>query len=247
MSNFQGFSLIELLISLCLGSLLISLTMTQYVSCKKNHLAIQTRLEQTYEVQQVIEFIHDSSKRAGFTPCRSLNQLTLRDHRKQSLVSSPLVAVSIENQKLTIRHMSEVYIKIIEKINTTQLLTANTFPFQKKHPIVIADCFQADIYDNYFVQKTSRGNVITLKEPWLGEFIAPFYLGEWIEESFFIKKNTQGSAALFYKTLKVDELSSMITDLLATLIKGESRDLIRVIINLSSNESFTIDTAVRNS
>lgn len=245
MLKHQGVGLVELMISLFLSSLLLSSLMQQYLHCKKTYQEAQAKLEKAYDVLIVSELIRHTTRLAGFSPCRSINQLQVNDRREQSTYLAAVRVSEGKHPALIVSRMSETFASVVSQLSPNQLLLDSHLPLKPNHPLIIADCFHAEIHDLLSIKQSHQGWLVTLKQPLGFNFIPPFYLGEWVEEHFFIANNTQGNSALFYKTLKAEELTSLINDLAVELICIKGTDFVRVTLSVLSGQSVTLETAVR--
>ena len=197
------------MISLFLANLIIMGLMQVYLTTKRQYLKTQTLLETHFDVQWVSDLVSDSVRRAGFTPCLGLDYLNVRDRRSSDSV---VHAVSVANHSITIKRMSEWFSFAVIENPTTIALTQSP-AFTKKTPILIADCEHAEVHT--ISNKTKSG--IHLNQPLLFHYTPPIYVGEWIEERWYIKKNAQGVDALFYKAKDAEELSPLIHALQAKI------------------------------
>lgn len=81
MGRQTGFSLSEMLISLFLASI-ITITLTQfYIRSKPQYLKAQERLEINFDLLWIGDLLRDSIRKAGFTPCVSVEKLKTFDSR----------------------------------------------------------------------------------------------------------------------------------------------------------------------
>ncbi|MDP1602620.1 MAG: prepilin cleavage protein [Legionella sp.] len=245
MRKDEGVSLTELLISLFLSSLLMSLLMHHYLNSKQQYRFFQTTLEQRFDEQLITELIQGSIRRAGFTPCRGINKLISRDSRNEA---RNLVAVDANAGKyhaLKLNRMSEKYFIVSNVLSPARLLLVGEALIESKKPVLIADCFHAEVHVIKSIQRTYQGTVITLKKPLVFDYYSSVYIGEWVEEQYFIKQNQQGLAALFYETEHQEELSKRFNQLSTRLIRGRGSILLQVTLQLLKGRALTIETNIR--
>src|SRR5690242_19280686 len=86
-----GFSLSELLISLLLASSIMAMLTQCYLNSKHQYMQAQKILALRFDLQWVSDLLADSIRRAGFTPCLGIEQLTAVDRRNFSANISGLI------------------------------------------------------------------------------------------------------------------------------------------------------------
>lgn len=192
-----GISLIELIIALLLASLLTIMLLQQYVLVKRHYLMAQAELNQSSELLWISELLRNAIRNAGFTPCANINQLQGIDQRSKN----PLPPALSVSRDLNIGRMSSNYHPIIQQ--QAQQVTVQNSAFVAGQVVMIADCFHAEIQ----VVAGVSGQVLHFKNPLAYHYNAPAYVGEWLEERFYMKENT----ALFYRQQHSEELSNLIT------------------------------------
>ena len=84
--------------------------------------------------------------------------------------------------------------------------------------------------------------ILTLKAPLRFTYEAPVYVGEWVVETFFIKKS-----ALYYKNARVDALARCIHDFDVKLSANQDKKLIQLRLTLDGGRVGVLDTMVRAS
>ncbi|MBA2651965.1 MAG: hypothetical protein H0U73_06855 [Tatlockia sp.] len=235
-----GFSLIELIISLFAVSLLMTLLMQQYLLSKRQYTKMRTLLEQNLELQLVTDLISNSLRSAGFTPCASVSSLQSIDRRNGK---TQLVAVGLGKEKgLQINKMDDHFATVDQQLSPSQLLIKGDIHYETKQAVLIADCYHAEVHEVLKARKTKSGIVLTLNNSLAFNYIAPIYLGEWIEEEFFVKKNQQNGSSLFYKNKHTDVVSSLIHSL---SIHFDGKTHVEVSIGLEKMPNLVIKTEVR--
>lgn len=219
MNKQQGISLVELMISLLLSSLLISLLMKHYLISKQQYHQSQMVLEANYEWQLVSSLIRDSIRHAGFTPCIGINHLIIKDRRSFQSTQLKAVRITADNHLMISRmsnHFSEAQLS-----DSYHLLVDNSVDLPSKASLLIADCLHAEIHSLSRVYSTPKGMMLVLEKPLLFDYVAPLYVGEWMEEHFFI-----ANKALYYANPHPEQLSSLIT----TMSLQKKGALVRVIL-----------------
>lgn len=241
MSRQYGVSLTELMISLCLSSLLMMALIQTWLTGNRQYNQSQVVLEQGFELQLVNELIRDSVRLAGFTPCIGITHLITKDRRDKP---QRLVAVGFESgnsHSITLARMGGDFVNVVKQIGPSRLLVDGGHSFNIGNAIVIADCFHAEVHVVADSQKTPRGWIVTLEKPLDFDYSLPFYLGEWLEERFYIQKNREGKSALYYGTIHREELTDLINDL---SIQQQS-SLVRITLRLTKGGDIILDTQVR--
>jgi hypothetical protein len=245
MSHERGASLTELLISLFLSCLLMSALMQHYLSSKRQYHYFQTTLEQRFDEQLISELIQRSTRSAGFTPCRGINQLTTSDRRNESVTLAAIDTNAGKNHALKLSRMSDDFFTVAEVLSSTRLLIEGNAAVESNHPLLIADCFHAEVQVINRLQKTPQGLVITLKRPMAFEYEGSIYVGEWVEEQFLIKRNQQGLPALFYERTHQEELTSRFNQLSAEIIQEKGNVLLRVNLQVPQDKPLILETKIR--
>tara|TARA_Y100000588_G_scaffold294919_1_gene314969 strand:- start:12 stop:746 length:735 start_codon:yes stop_codon:yes gene_type:complete len=239
----QGFSLSELLISLLLSSLITIAIVNHYISCKKQAVETQKRVDTHFDVQMVIDLMRDSIRHAGFTPCLNLNHLETTTKDKKI---NPLTAIKINPEKtsLTINRMSELFDCVVEQFSTTDLFTREQI-IRPKQKVLIADCYHAEINEISRIKHQGQGLLIQLKKPLKHSYQSPAYIGEWVQERFFIPGDDY-KKALFYQVKGVDELTDAIHSMSIEQKQKNNKTLIAVKLELQYGRQIQFETLVRS-
>ncbi|WP_347251650.1 prepilin-type N-terminal cleavage/methylation domain-containing protein, partial [Legionella sp.] len=112
MRKQRGIGLVELMVSVLLTSILVILATQQYLVSKRQYFHVHTLLEQDFELQLINDLLRDSVRRAGFTPCLSINSLHLVDQRNSKTKLSA-IEINEKHDQLKIRRMSEYFTTVI--------------------------------------------------------------------------------------------------------------------------------------
>lgn len=241
MSRQYGVSLTELMISLCLSSLLMMALIQTWLTGNRHYNQSQIILEQGFELQLVNELIRDSVRLAGFMPCIGITHLIAKDRRDKP---HPLVAVDLisdNSHSITLARMGEDFVNVLQQIGPSRLLVDKGHSFNIGNAIVIADCYHAEVHVVADSKKTPRGWIVSLEKPLDFDYILPFHLGEWLEERFFIQKNREGKSALYYGTNHTEELTDQVNDLSIQL----QSSLVRITLSLAKGGNVVLNTQVR--
>lgn len=246
--NYQsGLTLTEVLVSLLIASILMSVLTQCYITNKRQYLEIEKRLEQNFDVQWASELLSDSIRRAGFTPCVSMDLLTSIDRRKEE---RGIKSIRIDNQlgqSIQINRMNDAFFELQEIQNPSQIFVPNTTSFHNNRPVLIADCEHAEVHDVLNIEKLAKGQLILLNKPLLYSYTTPIYIGEWLEEKWFVKNNKQGQPALFYKLMQTEELAPQIQALHISQKQRQHKQLIQIVMELDKGKTQQLMIAVRGS
>lgn len=244
-NNQSGVSLTELMLSLALSSFLMTALLQHYIGVKRHYNDVQQRLDQHFELQLVSELIRDSVRMAGFAPCTGIDRLTVRDSRSGQFSPAAITVEGGPFPALKLARMSEHFSVVIKYLSPTRLLLEDNKVYDRRYPVMVADCFHAEVLQIANSQTTGEGQLVTLQKPLRFDYRPPFYLGEWLEERFFIGKNREGKPALFYEANDREELTAYITRLAAKRITIKSNILVQVNLGLAKGKSVLIETTVR--
>ena len=210
MNKYQGLSLTELLVSLFVASLLSAMLIQTYLINKQRYFALQDALKVNFELQWVEDMLADSIRRAGFTPCLGVEQLQVRDRRKGKLVFSGF-KIEVKKQELLVNRMSEEFSELSAVLNYKQeILVSSETKMRVDQSILIADCERAELHQVTQRRKTAEGVLLTLAKPILFNYPTVTYVGQWLEERWYIKKNPEGQEALYYQQSHSEELTALI-------------------------------------
>ena len=238
----QGIGLPEILISLLLSSLIMSAVVKHYLDAKRQYQSVRTRLEYALDVQSMIDLIRDSSRRAGFTPCLNIDYLVSVGKQQGQPKLRAIDMRSAGESALRINRMSEYYESVFAINSPTELLSSYNQPLNHDYPLLIADCYHAEIQRIKSQRRTEAGQVITLATPLSFTYQPPVYLGEWLEEAFFMRANSPG---LLYRLHHTDELSADVNAFSVQMLKEQQGSLLQVTLGLINGQTVQVETKVR--
>lgn len=244
MRKQAGISLSEVLIGLFLSSLLMTMLMQLYSQSKQGYIEMETMLATHFDLRWVSDLLSDSIRRAGFTPCLGIEQLNLKKQGKQ------VHSVHIENGPrylLQINRMHEQFSEVISILNTKQILVPHAASFNKKRPLIIADCEHAEIQQSFTMKSHAKGVLIILDKPLQFKYTKAVYVGEYWEERWFINKNAQGKPALFYQLGQPEEVTPLIQSLRSRRQRRHGTVFMRVALGLTQGGTQNIMVTVRGS
>jgi hypothetical protein len=143
--------------------------------------------------------------------------------------------------------MHEQFDTVVDIVDPTHLLITDLFPIHRGQSVLIADCYRAEVQNVGQVRHLPNRQLITLHQPLAFNYQPPFYLGEWLEEVFFIR-NTSGSknASLFYKRDHSEELTKEVQTMSLRLNKKNTYTLLEIVLGLDQGRTQTLETMVRS-
>jgi hypothetical protein len=247
MKRHSGMGLIELLITLLLGSIIVASLIQLYLSSKRYANDVEHLLAAQFDLRWVDDLVRQSIRHAGFTPCLGIDDLEVRDSR---LPTKKIAAIQLQQrplQSLQINHMNEVFTQIIDSPSSTQLQVADSIFFKTQRPILIADCEHAEIQQLAAVTPLAQGSLLTLRKPLIFSYAAGAYVGEWLEERWFIKNHPQRGRALYYQATQSEELTPLIQSVTASIDLIQGKRVVHVILGLAEHRSQNLYVTVRGS
>lgn len=229
------------MISLSLFALLMNMLFQYYINCKKNYMKANEQVEHYADLQLIGELLRNSIRHAGFAPCVGLNHLRVQDTR--SLVTGPVKAVEIENNssQLILKRMDTDYSSAFI-LNSWQIKINQDIYFSIKKPIFIADCSYGEIHTLSALAVKPGEVLLTLNKPLHFTYKAPVFVGNWVEEAFYLQNNVH--PVFMYKTMHAETVSTCVNHFTATFLTPE-KNLIRVKIVSKNYPPVILDTKIR--
>lgn len=237
----KGIGLSELLITLLISSFIIMGLMNHYLATKKYYNRLQKKLANTIDLQLVAELLRDSIRKAGFTPCLNVDNLTTLDQRENVKPLKGLEFNVVDKPWLRLSRMDEHFSSVIEIINPTQLVLGSKHALHTDDAILIADCYHAEVQKIRYVHQQT----IQLMKPLAFTYYSPIYVGAWLEETFAIRPNQAGKRALFYQLKHQEELTAVISNFALTVNKLKKSVLLSVVFHANNTDILKFDTRVR--
>ena len=234
----QGLSLIELLVGLFLVSLISTMMMHHYLVNQRYYAKINEALQHEMDVQWVRDLLADSIRKAGFTPCANIEQLT-RQNKLMALEITP-------HESLKINRMSDRFSELLNQDTNQHLLVSNEVLFHVPQTILIADCSHAEVQHLKKIEKTAEGTVLTLQQPLIFSYSEVTYVGQWLEEEWFIRTNQQKRLALYYKQTHPEELTSSIQSLHVKKRLIAGKKVVDVGLGLNNGQEQVLRIVVRS-
>ncbi len=239
-----GFSLSELLVGLLLSSIIMTALIQFYLGNKRQYVLAEQILATQFDVQWVSDLLSNSIRRAGFTPCVGIDYLTVVDRQH---FDKKVNALKIEDQGLQVNRMSESYSQLIRIVGSSQLIVSNDAPLNEQRPLIISDCKHAEIHQVFSIEKMGTHYLITLTKPLIYSYAASAYVGEWLEEKWFIQKDKKGKSVMYYKLFQTEELSSLIHSMQIKMQTTNHRTVLEVVMGLDNTVIHRLIVAVRGS
>lgn len=222
--NIRGFSLSEVLIGLLLASLILTGLIKQYAQVYRQDSILNTKLEQNSDLQLVGELFRNSMRGAGFTPCGYLDDL----HKDLNV---DLSAVKIFPNAIEIIRMSEGYYEFYNNADALRFLNNAT----KLKQFMVTDCYHVEVLTNNLSAlhwSTGLSFIAT-------NYIPPIYIGEYINEKFWLKD----AQSLYYKFKHSEKISDYIKSMEASWLDN---NLMQVKLILLNDSVTTMLVRVRN-
>lgn len=229
--------------ALMLASLLLMVLVNYYAHAKRHYYQIQQHVAEQVDLFLVSELMRTSVRRAGFTPCASVERLVTADRRHGDL---PLVALINTPSSIQMNHMHERFNTVLGIQNKTRILITKDSAIKQGRTMMIADCYHAELHPVDQVTRVANEQVITLSAPLMFDYQDPVYVGEWLEERYFIQVNHDGHTGLFYRVSHAEELTPMVHALTAHVMKDENRSWVRLQLELDKVRRWDLETMVRS-
>jgi hypothetical protein len=238
----RGIGLTEVLVGLLLSSLIMLSLSQMYLGCKKQYQLMQDKLAEAFDVQWVSMLLRNSISQAGFTPCLRLDNLI----RDQKQIPKSLIIENPPFQGISIRKMAIPFNQVIKFQSPTRLIVSKNTPIRLHHALIIADCYHAEIAIPESVRVVGQEQYLTLKKSLSFDYLGSIYLGEWINEKWYIKINASNQKSLFYQTSRSEELSPLIHSLQFTEHQAEDKHWIKVELILDKDKKSELIVRMRN-
>jgi len=245
MKTQAGFSLSELLVTLLLSSILITVLLQAYIHHKRQYRLVEQSIEKQIDINWVSDLVRLSVMNAGFTPCLPLSQLMRSNNQVENHPLNDLI-IDNQTQSLISQYMHSEFFEVFEFLTDKSFVVVNEARFRSKETIIISDCFHAEVHAITHIEKTGMGKVIFLQEPLIFHYSANAYLGRWIKEKWFIKQNKKGDKALYYQNNKIEELTTKIKGLTVSEKKYQGKRILKINFKLKGDKKFQFFVTRRN-
>ena len=235
-----GFSLLEILIGLMLSSLIL-IALGQYMGSIKNQATHINDLFSEYaDLRRITSMLRESTWQAGFTPCLNIDRLISLDRRT---VSVALHALNLHDG-ININRMRPRFSQIISFDDPQSFTLQQSAGIMPGHAVIIADCVHAEVQSVLSIQKTISGVRVRVKNALAFTYKPPVYVGEWLEERFFVQKTSGHNSALFYESRHVDRLTDRVRALTAKIQLPLGR-VLKITLALDQNRTLDLHARVR--
>ncbi|QMT60684.1 PilW family protein [Legionella sp. PC997] len=245
MKKQTGLSLTEVLISLFLASLIMTVLIQLFLESKHQYLETEQVLAIRFDLQWVSDLLSDSIRRAGFTPCLGIERLQTIDRRTHQNKIKALHVGNHPEQLIQVNRMSEYFAKIIKIESRTKIWVKNSVVFHKKRPLIIADCEHAEIHELLDIESQSEHSLIVLKKPLFFTYNTSTYVGEYLEEKWFIKNNTHHKDTLHYKLIHTEEITPLIHYIHTRKRTIKEKKFLEISMGLEENKTLELRVLVR--
>lgn len=239
----RGISLLEMMVALVSSSLIMLVLTNQYVGVKRHYAYFEKKLEQSLDRLLVSDLIRDSARKAGFTPCLGIDHLASIDTRNGHQGLAAIEIQSAPNPGFISNHMHEKFGVLITQRSPSQLIVTKSTLHSEKKPVIIADCYHAEVHTVSVVKNRSQHQEVRLVKPLMFDYIPPIYIGEWLEERFYVRKE---KTTLFYQLGHTDAISNAVHGLTVSLKTINSKRLLQVMLALDKDQIIKLDALVRN-
>ncbi|KTC88716.1 prepilin cleavage protein [Fluoribacter dumoffii] len=247
MKKQAGISLTEILISLFLTSVMITVLVQLYLISKRQYMEIEKILTMRFDVQWAIDLLSDSIRRAGFTPCLSIDRLHVVDRRNPRHRIYALQTGNQPHPYIEINRMTEYFAKIVKIRDATKVLVQNQGSFHRQRLVLIADCEHAEIQEVVNIEEHAGNSLITLSKPLLFSYGKGTYIGEYLEEKWLIRKNTSHENTLHYQRVKAEEVTPLIHFMHIRNRRIKEKQFLEIILDLDEDKTQEIKVVVRGS
>ncbi len=209
--QLEGFSLIELLLSLLVLMLLTVIIMQYYCTHSQNYIKTKKSFNNFYDVVMIIEQMRASIRSAGFTPCVASNLLLSNDCE----LSLPIQIINNNQQRLRISRMDNNFTIVTSVLANNNIELDDSLDLHAHDLILITDCMHGELHT--IQEVTNNSKQLLLNKTLFFDYVAPIYIGKWITEDFFIQSTKSKHQALYYKYHKAEILSSNIDQMMVTI------------------------------
>ena len=243
MNRQKGVSLSEVLVGLVLSSFLIMLLMNQFAAMKRHYMYAEKKLLHTLDEQLIVDLMRDSIRQGGFSPCLAIEYLSTIDCRSGQKGLTSIDIQSTEPHGFQMNHMSARYNFLLKKTADDRLKITHDLLMTPGRPVLIADCSHAEVHTIHHVDVGHDFQDIMLDKPLKYTYTPPVYVGEWLEEHFFVRND---KPILFYQLGHVDALSNDVKALSVLMTMESGKRFVHVALQWDNDEILKLDTFIRS-
>lgn len=240
-----GAGLVELMLVLFLSSCIITLLLNQLVLTKKHEKLTTDALSKAYDLQMLGDLLKTSIRQAGYTPCAAIDKLTRIDHTNPGVLPQAIVFESSKMDGVAIYYMSSPLEQIAQFISSSQIRIPHHHIFSKEEPLIIADCFHAEIVRIQSIKSHLGDSIVTFTTPLSFIYKMPVYIGRWQPRRFMMKKNSAGFRRLYFQYKHAEILSDWVEDISVKLIEQAPVKWLEIRLRLSESDLRVMNTRVR--
>lgn len=245
MNKQQGFGFIELLLALLISSLIGTLFVEFYLNTKKSYLKVEHELDLGFDKQWLADILSDSIRRAGFTPCLPINRLDALDRRINKTISAGLIVENTLRQHILVLRMNEQFTDLLGLRDRQSLLISNELALKVNRPLIIADCEHAEVHHIQSITHLKNQNLIQLEKPLHFQFSDHAFVGQWLEEEWFIRRSKRGRNTLYYRLGKIEELSEQVHGLRTQVAVVAGKQKVDIALEWDNQQRQEITVIVR--
>lgn len=229
----SGWSLLEILMSMILSSILLTLILKIYSIYIQANSSLQRMLHEYAEYNFIYRILTHSMQRAGFTPCKSLNSL----QSKENLQSFKIFAAGIQINSMY-NPIAEINI-----IDNKYIIWPGKIKLNLTNTYLIADCYHAELITLQSMQEEQGKKILQLIKPLTQEFVAPIYMGVWLSETVSLQKS---HSALVLHSLQTDTVSTAVKKIVVQAKKEEQNTFFITNITMHSGRAYKFKTQIHN-
>lgn len=231
----NGFSLVETLLSLTLGSLLITIMLQAYVNYRRDYENLQQTLAREFDLQMIVHLLRNSIQYAGYLPCPATSPLDIIDRRNNNAFYNPLM---INKDKHLFVGRADKGVYALPLSAGDKLFFIPTLALKPAAPVLISDCRHAEIHTVKKVLQKHNGTLIDLEAPLHFSYPDKTYITQWVEEEYFLANNSRNSPGFYYRQHHKEELSDHISQWDVSIHKNRAI----VLLQLDNDEKITVIT-----
>ncbi|WP_454781136.1 PilW family protein [Legionella sp. WA2022007384] len=245
MKKQMGLSLTEVLISLFLATVIMTELIQLYLESKHQYLETEKVLAIRFDLQWVSDLLSDSIRRAGFTPCLGMDRLQIIDRRNHQNTIRALRIGNHSEQFIQVNRMNEHFAQIVKIESRTRIWVQSSAIFHNKRPILIADCDHAEIHELFDIEPQGEQLLISLNKPLFFSYNSSSYVGEYLEEKWFIKNNVHHEDTLHYKLVHTEEITPLIHFMHTRKRNVKEKQFLEISMGLDENKTHELRVLVR--
>ena len=221
----QGFSSIEIMVSLSLGLLLIYFLFECYITVEKNYKSVATLNKIQSRTRTVFDIFKTELKQAGKIGCiRLSDKFPLLNYKGYTLNLNN--KLNGNNHEFTVRYASFPHAVLLENMaNSSVLKISNQIHFSTNDILLISDCKHAELFSPRSITPGSKTTIIS-KEPLRYTYGPLSEVSKLVINRYFIAKTKRFDQKELTYALYVEDINYRQTE----LVSGISAMQIRYVI-----------------